>query len=335
MKKIVFLLITLFLFSSCNLEKNEIKKEKNILEKKYTDERFLFGTYIQMIVFSENKEKAENAMNAAFKKIDELDSKYNSKSKDSIIYKLNHSKEKEITLDDEGIELFNGVKEVYNLSNGKYDITISPLLDIWGFGTNGREEIPSKEELQEALNVIGFDKVTINGNKLKLKENIKEIDTGSFLKGYAVQKAKEILEEKGIKNGFISSISSIATVNGKVDGSPWRIGVQNPTDLEKILGIIKIKDRALGISGDYQTYVEIKGKKYHHIMDKATGYPVEDKKLVVVICDSAFYADMYSTAFFNMSIENILKKVEELNIDVLIVDSNEKIVTSKNFELEQ
>ena len=325
MKKIIFLIMVLFIFAGCG--------QKNVSEQKYIEERFLFGTYIQMIVFSDNKDKAYDAMNEAFKKIAEIDSKYNSKTKNSLIYDLNHSERKEIILDEEGIMLFNKVKEVYEMSGGKYDITISPLLDVWGFNTNGRENVPADEEIKKALNTIGFDKVILEGNKLVLKEPVKEIDTGSFLKGYAVQEARNILAEKGIKRGFVSSVSSIATVGGKPDGTPWKIGIQNPADSEKILGIVEVENKSLGISGDYQTYVEINGKKYHHIMDKETGYPVKDKKLVVVVCDLAFDADMFSTAFFNMKPEDIFKKAEVLNADVLIVDSDEKIKTTKSFQL--
>ena len=325
MKKIIFLIMTLLIFAGCG--------KKEISEQKYTEERFLFGTYIQMIVFSDNKDKAYDAMNEAFKKIAEIDEKYNSKTKNSLIYDLNHSEKKEILLDEEGMILFNKVKEVYEMSSGKYDITISPLLDVWGFNTNGRENVPADEEIKKALNTIGFDKVILEGNKLILKEPVKEIDTGSFLKGYAVQEARNILAEKGIKHGFVSSVSSIATVGGKPDGTPWKIGIQNPADSEKILGIVEVENKSLGISGDYQTYVEINGKKYHHIMDKETGYPVKDKKLVVVVCDSAFDADMFSTAFFNMKPEDIFKKAEVLNADVLIVGSDEKIKTTKSFKL--
>lgn len=327
MKKIIFLIAVIFIFIGCG------QKEKNISEKKYSEERFLFGTYIQMIVFSEDKDKAYDAMNSAFGKIAEIDEKYNSKTKNSLIYNLNHSDKKEILLDDEGVMLFEKVREVYEMSGGKYDITISPLLDVWGFNTNGRESVPSSEEIKNALNMIGFENVVLEGRKLTLKKPAKEIDTGSFLKGYAVQKARDILEEKGIKHGFVSSVSSIATVGGKPDGTPWKIGVQDPENSEKILGIVEVENKALGISGDYQTYVEINGKKYHHIMDKETGYPVENKKMVVVICDSAFEADMYSTAFFNMEEKNIFHKADVLNADVLIVDSDKKIKNTKSFIL--
>lgn len=322
-KKIIVLMFTVFLFSSCG------KKEM----QRFTESRFLFGTYIQMIVYSENEKGAKDAMNAAFERIGEIDSKYNSKSRDSVIYNLNNSEKKEIVLDDEGKMLFEEVKKVYELSHGKYDITISPLLEVWGFYTDGRKDVPGEDELKEALKHIDFDKVELTNNILKINEPVKKIDTGSFLKGYAVEEAKKVLAERGIKHGFVSSVSSISTEGGKPDGSPWKIGIQNPDVSNEILGIAEVEGRALGISGDYQIYVEINGKKYHHIMDKETGHPISSKKLVAVICDSAFLADMYSTAFFSMETEEIFQIAERENLEVMIVDDSNQIKMTKSFHL--
>lgn len=333
MKKLMVLIVILLTFIGCGKEKKVFDNSFDVKEKKYTEEKFLFGTYIKMIVFSENKDKAYEAMNAAFDKIGEIDNRYNSKTKNSLIYKLNHSDNREISLDDEGMYLFNEVKRVYDLSDGRYDISISPLLDLWGFGTKERDEVPSQEEIKETLKNIGFDKVVVEEGKLTLKEPIKQLDTGSFLKGYAIEQGRKVLEEKGIKNGFVTSISSITTIDGKPNGQPWKIGIQDPSNLQNILGVVEIRNKSLGISGDYQTYVEIQGKKYHHIMDKRTGYPVSDKKLVVVVCDSAFYADMYSTAFFNMKISDIFEEAKRLNVEVLIIDSENNIQTTRNFHL--
>lgn len=323
-KKVIFLIIMIFMLIGCGSKEME----------RFTEERFLFGTYIQMIVFSENEKSAKEAMDKAFKRIAEIDLKYNSKSRGSIIYNLNHSQEKQAVLDEEGVMLFTEVKKMYDFSEGKYDITISPLLETWGFFSDEpRENVPSDEELKEALSHVDFSKVVLDGNILKINEPVKEIDTGSFLKGYAVEEAKKVLAQEGIKNGFVSSISSISTVGGKVDGTPWRVGVQNPDFSDQLLGIAELEGKALGVSGDYQTYVEIAGRKYHHIMDKDTGYPVGDKKLVAVICDSAFMADMLSTTFFNMSTEKIFEFAEKSNIDVLVVDKDNIQKTTKSFSL--
>ena len=326
MKKIIVLMLCMFLFTACG-EKNSSP------ERKITESRFLFGTYIQMIVYSENEKEAHEAVNAAFDRIGEIDSKYNSKTRGSVIYNLNNSEKKEAVLDEEGVMLFQEVGRVYKLSHGKYDITISPLLETWGFYSDGRENVPSREELDKALKQIDFSKVELKNNIIKINEPIKEIDTGSFLKGYAVEEAKKVLAEKGIKNAFVSSVSSISTIGGKPDGTLWKIGIQNPDVSNEILGVAEVEGRALGISGDYQIYVEINGKKYHHIMDKETGYPIDNRKLVVVVCDSAFLADMYSTAFFSMTAEEIFDFAEKENIEVMIVDNSNKVKMTKSFHL--
>ena len=326
MKKIIVLMLCMFFFTACG-------EKRSSPEKKITESRFLFGTYIQMIVYSENEKEAHEAVNAAFDRIGEIDSKYNSKTRGSVIYNLNNSEKKEAVLDEEGVMLFQEVGRVYKLSHGKYDITISPLLETWGFYSDGRENIPSREELDKALKQIDFSKVELKNNIIKINEPIKEIDTGSFLKGYAVEEAKKVLAEKGIKNAFVSSVSSISTIGGKPDGTPWKIGIQNPDVSNEILGVAEVEGRALGISGDYQIYVEINGKKYHHIMDKETGYPIDNRKLVVVVCDSAFLADMYSTAFFSMTAEEIFDFAEKENIEVMIVDNSNKVKMTKSFHL--
>ncbi len=103
-----------------------------------------------------------------------------------------------------------------------------------------------------------------------------------------------------------------------------------------MIGIVPLKDRAMGVSGDYQTYVEIDGKIYHHILDKDTGYPIADKKMVVVLCDNAFDADLLSTTFFLMPIDKVISYVDSRkDLDVLIVDKDMNIITSKNFKYEE
>ncbi len=300
--------------------------------EKFTQERFLFGTYIQMIIYSDNKEKANSIMEKAFNEIARIDNKYNSKNKNSLIYKLNNSEIEKIELDEEGKYIFNEIQKMYEVTDGIYDITIEPLLKLWGFGEEARKSVPSQKEIEEVKKNIDFSKVKIKDGILTKEKNIK-IDTGSFLKGYALDRAKEILRENGIRNGFISSISSIATINGKMDGSSWKIGLQNPKNQNERLGVLEIKDKSIGVSGDYQTYVEISGEKYHHIMNKNTGYPINDKRMVVVICSSAFLADIYSTSFFGMTEEKIKNFSNENNVEFLIVKTDNSITKSKNFKI--
>ena len=330
-KFIVFVLLLLGIFLvSCG------KKIEKIEESK-----FLFGTYIKIIVYSDNKEKAMKSIEKAFNEIQRIDEKYNSKSEGSLIYNLNNSDNKTVKLDEEGIKLFEGVNKAYELSEHKYDVTIAPLLELWGFTEEAMElpslKLPTKEEIEFTKTFVGFDKVHISEDGiLSLESPVKEIDTGSFLKGYAISKAKEVLKAEGIDSAFITSISSMDLIGTKPEGKPWKIGLQNPENPSEILGIVPLKNKAMGVSGDYQTYVEIDGKMYHHILDKDTGYPVEDKKMVVVLCDNAFDADLLSTTFFLMPIDEVINYVDSReDFDVLIVDKDMNIITSKNFKYEE
>ncbi len=322
----IFLLFLLFLLL--------LGCEKKI--KRVDSEQFAFGTFFKISVFGFDEKTSKNQIEDAFKEIERIDSKFNSKVKGSLVDNLNNLKTEKF--DDEGLYLLNEVKEAYNLSNHKYDITMEPLMNVWGFSEEiePRTTLPSKEELNEAMSNVDFSKIRIEGNKVFIdKEEIK-IDTGSFLKGYAVKKAGEKLRAAGVKNGIRTAISSIEAIGTKGDGKSWKIGIQNPNNPSEILGIVELNNQSMGVSGDYQTYVEINGKKYHHIIDKETGYPVNDKKMVVVVNNDSLEADLYSTTFFLMPIEKVLKQANETEgLDVLIVDKNDKIYTSKNLKFKK
>ena len=323
LKKILAILILPIFILSCSKEVQKIEKSK-----------FLFGTYISITVYDKDEKLANKSIDMAFQEIERIDNKFNSKVKGSIIDNLNSGKEKEVILDEEGIYLFQNLKQVYELSHGKYDITIGPLLDVWDFGAKEQKNLPSREKLDEAIKHVDFSKIKLDGSKLSFLESGIEIDTGSFLKGYAVEKAKEIMRKNGVTSAFISSISSIETIDTKPDGKNWKVGIENPENPKELLGVVELNNNGMGVSGDYQTYVEIDGKKYHHILDKNTGFPEDDKKMVVVISDNAFFSDMYSTAFFLMNIEEALNYGDQNNIGVLIVDKDMKIHKNSKINVE-
>lgn len=300
--------------------------------QKWEESRFLFGTYIKITVYSERKKQAQKAMEKAFEEIERIDKKYNSKREESLVYALNHRIVDSITLDEEGQYLFQQVLEAYRFSHRKYDISIAPLLKVWGFEKESVEALPNPKDLAEAMAKVNFDKLHWEGDKLALEKPVEEIDTGSFLKGYALARAKVVMEEEGIKSAFITSISSIDLIGSKPEEKPWRIALEDPDNPQEILGVLSLKDKALGVSGDYQTYVEIDGERYHHILDKETGYPVMDKKMVVVISEDGFEADLYSTTFFLMPIEEVLHYVNSReSMEVLIVDANREFHMSQGF----
>lgn len=320
-KKIFTLLLVMITITACG------KKEA----QEFKEEKFLFGTYIGMTVYHDDANIAKEAMEAAFDEMERIDMKFNSHWKGSDIDILNQDPENGITLDDEGDMLFDEVDRVYNLSDGRFDITVEPLMELWGFGEEN-PTLPTKEEMAEVMKKVDYDLVIRDENHISLKAPLRELNTGAFLKGYATARAKVILAEAGIESAFVTTISSMETLGAKPKG-PWRIGIQDPSSPRDILDIVNLDGQAMGISGDYQTYVEIDGEKYHHILDPHTGYPVKDKKLVAVICEDALVGDLYSTAFFLMPLDEVMEYVESIDgLDVYIVDSNNTIIKSSGFD---
>jgi len=321
LKKILVLTILVILLTACKT------KEKERID----EEKFLFGTYIKITTYHEHRGEAREAMEKAFDEIERIDKKFNSHWNNSIIDKLNKNPRVGVKLDAEGQMLFDEVDRIYKLTEGKFDITVEPLMNLWGFG---REDVrlPTRAELDETMEKIDYRRVVREGDHISMEEPLNEIDTGAFLKGYATARAKVILAEEGIESAFITTISSMETLGPKPDGL-WRIGIQDPSNPREILEIVNLDGQAMGISGDYQTFVEIEGKRYHHIIDPTTGYPVTDKKLVAVICKDALLGDLYSTAFFVMELEDVMDYVEaNEGLDVFIVDEDSKIITSSGFE---
>lgn len=322
MKKLLIAMITLISIVGCS-KKQAVKLEES---------RFLFGTYIKIMVYTEDKKQAISAIEAAFNEIERIDLKFNTKSKGSLFYTLNNSENKRASIDQEGLYILEEVGRVSKLSDGGFDMTTTPLRDLWGFGVKDRKNLPTKDELKEVLKLVDYSKVVVEGNDVSLQNPIVEIDTGAFLKGYALKQAREVLLEKGIISAYISAVSSIETIGTKPDNKRWRIGLQDPSEPSDIFGIVNLDGRAMGVSGDYQTYMEIGGKRYHHILDTKTGYPVKDKKMVVVIGSDSFKCDMYSTAFFTMKVEDVLTYVKEnKDLEVLIIDENSKVIKSDGF----
>lgn len=316
------LLLIIFSVSCSNNKKQKVEREE-----------FAFNTIIKMIVYTDNEKAAEKAMQLAFDEMRRIDERYNTKSEGSYFYRLNQSPTKPIEVDEEGLFLINKALELSKLTNGKYDITIAPLLSLWGFSNIETKTIPSKEKLEEILKIINYGDIIIENNLVSLRLSEQQIDTGSFLKGYAISQAKKIMIEEGIASAYISAVSSIETIGVKPNAK-WRIGLQNPSNPSELLKIVEMGDKAMGVSGDYQTYVEIDGKRYHHIMNPKTGYPSEKIKMLTVIADNSFLADLYSTAFFGFEAEEIVNIIDEVEgMEALVVDLNDNIFMTSNMNL--
>ena len=308
----VFFSFCCFLISGCG--SNE----------KYEVEKFLYGTNIKMVLYGK-KSDMKKAAELAFQEMERVDKEINNHTEGGVFDRINKNagKNKE-KLNAEQEEILKRVIKASEETYGKYDVTISPVFDLWGF-ESGEDKLPNDEKIKEALKLVNYNDIVIDKGECALLKRGEKIETGSFLKGYAIYRARKVLEANGVKSGMITAISSIETIGKKPNGEVWKIGTQNPENPDTIMGILKVEGKSIGVSGDYQTYIEVKGKRYHHILNAHTGYPFEEVKMVVIVTDNGLDADIYSTAIFLAGVDRGLEIARNhKNIDVLIVDKDMK-----------
>ncbi len=218
-----------------------------------------------------------------------------------------------------------------NISDGLFDITIKPVAQLWNI-TGDNPKVPQKEEIEKALALVDYRKVSVNNGKLVMDEGM-AVDLGGVAKGYAADEAERILRENGVDDGLIDLGGNIVALGTKT------VGIRNPLSKNNgdYFGVIKITDSAVATSGGYERYFEQDGKKYHHIFDPKTGYPVKtDVLCATVICDKAIDADCWSTILFSAGVEKAKEYISEYKLDAILVDvkSNVYVFGNVDFEIE-
>jgi thiamine biosynthesis lipoprotein len=243
-------------------------------------------------------------------------------------------------LSDDMRELIELCLEVSEKSGGAFDITIRDVADLWDIDAwadgerSGEYQVPSDEEIKEALYYTGYDRISVEGNQIYLPENMK-IDLGAVGKGAALDSIREYLEdEEAVTAAVISLGGSILTYGTKPDNTKWRVGIVNPIDTSTNLGVLSLDGGyCVSTSGDYERYVEADGIRYHHIIDPATGYPADSGvHSVTIVSQNGALSDALSTTCFVIGIEKGLKLAEYYQAEALFVDNEGNITMTEGMK---
>lgn len=222
--------------------------------------------------------------------------------------------------------VMNEANKISEYSNGAYDITVGPLVNLWGFGPENKyEKIPSEEEIKNRKLKIGFKNLEIDVIKSKIKKRIPELycDLSSIAKGQGVDKVSEFLENKGIKDYMVEIGGEVRTLGKNLEGDNWRIGINVPKEGNEIEKVISISGKSVATSGDYRNYFEENGIRYSHTINPSTGKPINHKLAsVTVIYDNCMLADGYATAFNVLGESEGLKLANRLKIPVFMIVRN-------------
>ncbi|KEJ03341.1 thiamine biosynthesis protein ApbE [Clostridium botulinum A2B3 87] len=300
-------------------------------EEPVSRETYLMGTIINIKAYGKN---ADKAVQSSVDKISDIENKMSLNIPTSEVNKIN--KNAGIAPVKVSKNTFHVIKAslIYSeKSKGSFDITVEPLVSLWGIGTD-KAKIPSKDEISNALKLINYKDVIINEKEstVMLKRKGQAIDLGAIAKGYTADELKKVLLNYNVSSAFLSLGGNVYVLGNKPDKTPWKIGVQNPLEPRgDYLGIVSVSDKSVVTSGNYERFFERNGKRYHHIFDTKTGYPAEKGLISVsIISDKSIDGDALSTSVYTLGLDEGKKLIESLKgVEAIFVTNDKKVyVTS-------
>jgi thiamine biosynthesis lipoprotein len=311
-------------------------------EYRYTSEEFIMNTFIKVQVYADSESKAKEAANKAlqeFRRLELLSNRYAIRGTveydKSELIKINSAAGKTpVQVSKDIFEMLSLSKKYNNMLEGAFDITIGPIIDLWGFSQDSKT-IPHENDLIRKLNLVDTGKMILDekNRSVYLTEENMSLDLGGIAKGYATEKAAHTLREAGVKKAIINAGGNIYVIGEKAKGVPWKIGIEDPRDSQKLIAILSLKDQVAVTSGDYQRFFEVDGTRYHHILDPKTGKPARELISVTVVAENSAIADILSTSFFILGKEKSMAYLEKHpNIKAVFVTSDKRICYSPGME---
>lgn len=334
-KRSLFLLSALFLRTLCLcggicllFATHSLPTAFSFQQTRYEDSRISMACAYSIVVYGEDETKLAQSVNAAFDEVDRIDNLMSHYKPDSPLSKLNRAAAIQSVKVEP--ELFDFIAECLRYSresDGAFDITVGPLLKTWGF-FRGEGRMPSGRELAEARSKVGWRHVILDEQEKTIRFDRAgvDLDLGGIAKGYAVDRAVEVLKQRGINRALVSACGSTIYGLGAPPGEEgWEVKLRDPVSSQKTAMTVRLKDRALSVSGSYEKFFELGGKRYSHIFDPRTGWPVQGVLSVAVLTDTGTAGDALDNVFYVLGIErsrNYLRRLERT--EVVLYLTNDK-----------
>jgi thiamine biosynthesis lipoprotein len=288
---------------------------------RYEDSRVSMACTYSIVAYGNDVPLLKQAVDAALDEVDRIDRLMSHYKPDSPLSQLNREATKAPVKTDP--ELFDFLAECLRYSresDGAFDITVGPLMKAWGF-FRGEGRMPSEQELTKARRGVGFQHVILDEKERTVffDQLGVELDLGGIAKGYAVDRAVALLKQRGITRALVSAGgSTIYGLGAPPNETGWEVKVQDPVAAGKTALTVRLKDQALSVSGSYEKFFELGGRRYSHIMDPRTGQPVEGVLSVAVITDSGTAGDALDNVFYVQGVELSRKSLRSFTANKVI-----------------
>jgi len=288
---------------------------------KFEETRDMMDTFVTITVYSDEKTAAEEAIGAAFARMEEVVKAASIFDEQAEAFQLNRDGYLD-TASDDLLKLITLSLDYNQMTDGCFEITVQPLLDLWEGGLWKESKEVQQSRINQTMALIGSDKIAIEDNRIYFTVEGMKITLGGIAKGYAVDEALEVLSNMGIKNALVNAGGDIGTLGSKPNQELWNVALVNPDNTSQCLASFNFSDKAICTSGNYERYFNPE-KTAAHIIDPKTGYTANKCISVTIIAKNCTHADALATGVFVMGPYDGMKLVESLDdVECLIVDTN-------------
>lgn len=323
MKKVQFLVLSFFFFQISSFAQVQETKTVNLM-----------GSVFQITIVDKDPISAQENIQKAIYEIERIENLISEWRPETQISQVNQNAGiKPVKVDKEVFEITKRGIYFSEITKGAFDISIVAMDKIWKFD-GSMEILPSKKNIKKSVEKVNYKNIILDSNNstIYLSKKGMKIGFGSIGKGYAADKARELLQSVGIKGGIVNAAGDIATWGNQLDGEPWKIGVNNPFETGETIEILKFSNnKAVTTSGNYEKFVEIDGKRYSHIINPKTGYPSSGITSVTIIGENAEMCNGFSTSIMVLGMEKGLKLIKKYpEFQYIILTNSGKVI--QNFK---
>lgn len=297
----------------------------------------LMGNRFIISIEHEDEQQAQELITMAVQEIRRIETMLTTYNDSSITQEVNRMAGiRPVTVPVEFLQLVQRANRISEITQGAFDLSYGSLdKRLWNFDTH-MDALPDRHTASEMVRLINYRNIVVDPERqtVYLKEKGMRIGFGGIGKGYAADRARDILKAQGVTSGIVNAAGDLTAWGKRSVGQPWTIGIAAPDETRHPFSSLEITDMSVATSGDYEKFATINGRKYAHTIDPRTGLPVSGIKSVTIVCPHAELADAMATPVMVMGVRKGLDLINQLrNMHCIIIDEQDRIYTSRNIKI--
>ncbi|MCX2741027.1 FAD:protein FMN transferase [Pontibacter anaerobius] len=298
--------------------------------------QLLMGTRFELAAVTRDEQKAWEAIDAGIKEIQRIEALISEWQPTSQTSEINRNAGiKPVVVNQELYDLISRSNRISSMTGGAFDISFASIDKVWKYD-GSMKALPTPDQIKASVSKINYKNIILNpeNHSVFLKEPGMKIGFGAIGKGYAANRARDVMREMGIEGGVVNAAGDLVTWGKQPDGQPWYVGIADPEEKDKVFSWLTADNTAVVTSGNYEKFAEVGGQRYSHIIDPRTGYPAKGLKSVTIVCPNGELADALATTVSVLGKEEGLYLVNQLKgVECLLITDEDEIVTSESLSL--